>query len=63
MSRTDESALPSAELAALVVDALMRAGLVSEEHVARALQIAEEEIEVRKALGDYWCLRCPSRCG
>jgi len=45
--------LSSADLAALVVDALVRAGIVKGEHVGKAMRIATEEIEVRKALGDY----------
>jgi hypothetical protein len=45
--------LGSGDLAALIVDALLRAGIVREEDVKRAVEIAEEEIEVRKSLGDY----------
>lgn len=40
-------------LAALVVDALIDAGIVKKDDMERAIRIAAEEIEVRKALGDY----------
>jgi hypothetical protein len=40
-------------LAELIVDALLRASIVNEKDVARANAIAAEEIEVRKAFGDY----------
>jgi len=43
----------SEELAAIVVDALKDAGLVRSEDCERAIAIATEEIEVRRALGDY----------
>lgn len=51
----DESVerLSSGELAVLVIDALLRASIVKADDVERALRIATEEIEVRKALGDY----------
>ncbi len=45
--------LTSNELAALIVDSLLRPGIVKAEHVDRAIEIATEEINVRKALGDY----------
>lgn len=45
--------LASTELAELVVDALLRAGLLDEDDIPKAIEIATEEIEVRKALGDY----------
>ena len=45
--------LTTEELAALVIDALFRADIVSEAHIERAMKIAVEEIEVRKILGDY----------
>jgi hypothetical protein len=51
----------SGGLAALVVDALITAGLLPAEHTKRAIEIAAEEISVRKALGDYWCAGCPLR--
>ncbi|MEX2499799.1 MAG: hypothetical protein WD397_13100 [Wenzhouxiangellaceae bacterium] len=45
--------LSSEDLAALVVDALLRADIVNAEDVERAIEIAVEEINVRKILGDY----------
>jgi len=48
-----QSHMPSEELAELIVDALLRAGVIEQEHVSKAVKIAAEEIEVRKALGDY----------
>lgn len=41
------------DLASLVVDALLRADIVGDADVERAIAIAAEEIEVRKILGDY----------
>ena len=45
--------LDSSDLAGLVVDALLRASIVREADVERALKIATEEIDVRKTMGDY----------
>ena len=45
--------LRSEELAVLIVDALVDAGLVERERVAEAVAVAAEEIEVRKEMGDY----------
>lgn len=45
--------ITSEDLAAIVVDALLRANIVREQDVAKAIAIATEEIDVRKALGDY----------
>jgi hypothetical protein len=45
--------LDSEGLAALIVDALLRANVVKQEDVQRAMKIATEEIEVRKVFGDY----------
>jgi hypothetical protein len=52
-SEDGEQRISSYNLAALIVDALLDAKIVKKEDVARALEIATEEIEVRKALGDY----------
>lgn len=41
------------ELAALIVDALLLAGVIRQEDVDRAIRIAMEEIDVRRVLGDY----------
>lgn len=57
MKKTDhpkyDDALNSSDLASLIVDALLRGGILSKVDVKRALEIVTEEIEVRKALGDY----------
>jgi hypothetical protein len=45
--------LTSEDLAALIVDALLRAGLVDGDKVPLAIEIATEEIDARKAVGDY----------
>lgn len=45
--------LRSVELAELVVDALLCANIVKQQDAERAVRIATEEIDVRKALGDY----------
>ena len=45
--------ISSEDLAALIVDALLRAGVVQPADATRAVAIAAEEIEVRKTLGDY----------
>ena len=45
--------LSSEDLAALVADALLRAGILKQDDVPRAIAITTEEIEVRKTLGDY----------
>jgi hypothetical protein len=48
-----DGTLTSKSLAGLIVDALRTAKIVGEKDVARAIAIATEEIEVRKAGGDY----------
>lgn len=45
--------LSSRELAVLIVDALIDAGIIKKDNLAPAIDFAAEEIEVRKALGDY----------
>jgi hypothetical protein len=47
------SKLESTELAELIVDALLRAGLLKSSDTVNAVEITAEEIEVRKMLGDY----------
>jgi hypothetical protein len=42
--------MKSEDLAALIVDALYTAGMISEKNLEPAIVIAAEEIEVRKAL-------------
>jgi hypothetical protein len=48
-----EVGLSSKDLAALVIDSLLRAGMVQQQHVERATKIVTEELEVRKVMGDY----------
>ena len=45
--------LSSEDLAALILDAVARAGIIKDQDFERALKIATEEIDVRKAIGDY----------
>lgn len=45
--------LTSEDLAALIIDAFLRAGVMKKDDVERALKIAVEEIDARKAMGDY----------
>jgi hypothetical protein len=40
-------------LAALIIDALADADIVRKEELERAVAIATEEIDARKAAGDY----------
>jgi isopentenyl diphosphate isomerase/L-lactate dehydrogenase-like FMN-dependent dehydrogenase len=51
--RDDKGKLSSRDLAALVVDALCDAGIVKKDDLERAVEVAAEEIEVRKSMGDY----------
>ena len=51
--KNQDNRLSSEELAALIVDALLRADIVKQEQVERAMRIAVQEIDVRKVLGDY----------
>jgi hypothetical protein len=52
--RPAESDRPGSEgLAELIIDALVQARLLRGEDFRRATEIAVEEINVRKALGDY----------
>lgn len=45
--------LQSGELAAFIVDALLRANLLNAVDVERAIAVAAEEIEVQKVMGGY----------
>jgi len=45
--------LSSSDLATLVVDALVVAGIVKEPDAERAILIVTEEIDARKAVRDY----------
>ena len=48
-----EVKLSSESLAALIVDSLIDAKIIRREDLDRAIAIAAEEIEARKAAGDY----------
>ena len=50
---SDAEKLRSEELAALVIDALLHANILRADNATRAIQIAAEEFEARKAIGDY----------
>ena len=45
--------LSSEDLAALIIDALYMGGVLSEDVYEKAVTIATEEIDARKAGGDY----------
>lgn len=45
--------LGSLELAELIVDALLRANILRQQDVERALMVTAEEIDARKSVGDY----------
>ncbi len=45
--------LTSESLAALIVDALLYAKIVQKQDLEKAIAIATEEINARKAAGDY----------
>ena len=49
----NESRLTSRELAELIVDALLRAQIVQESELIRAIDVVTEEIDARKIVGDY----------
>ena len=48
-----ESRLTSEKLATLIIDALVSASIVRIDKFAEAVAIATQEIDARKALGDY----------
>ena len=52
------SGISSEGLAELIVDALIHAGVVEMHDLKRAIEIATEEIDARKAVRDYWCTEC-----
>jgi hypothetical protein len=45
--------LTSETLAALIIDALVDAGIIKKEDIERSIEIAAEEINARKTAGDY----------
>jgi hypothetical protein len=51
--RQAKKPITSESLAALIIDALVDAKVVTQADVARAIEIAKEEIDARKAAGDY----------
>ncbi|HJW75515.1 MAG TPA: hypothetical protein VJ787_07565 [Thermoleophilia bacterium] len=53
MTRAESSGPTSKDLAALIVDALLRASIIRSQDIERALEVVVEELEVRKSLGDY----------
>ena len=51
----------SERLAGFIVGSLHDADIVDAEDIPRATTIAAEEIDVNKAMGDYWCSWCSLR--
>jgi len=51
----------SERLAGFIVDALLDAGIVARNELDRAVSAVAGEIEVNKAMADYWCMDCPLR--
>jgi hypothetical protein len=49
----EKEKLTSESLAALIIDALVDANIIKKEDVQNAVEIIQEEIEARKAAGDY----------
>jgi hypothetical protein len=49
----DNGKLTSEGLAALIIDALLYAKIIHKEDVEKAISITTEEIDARKAAGDY----------
>jgi hypothetical protein len=45
--------ITSEEMAAVIADALIDAGLIRRDDLESAIAIITEEIDARKALGDY----------
>ncbi len=45
--------LTSEELATLIIDALVGAGIVKEADAEQAIVLTAREIELRKVIGDY----------
>jgi len=45
--------LTSESLAALIIDALIDAKIIKKEDLEKAIEIATEEIDARKAANDY----------
>lgn len=49
----DNTHLTSESLAMLLADALLEAGLIKSDLINRVVEILVEEIDARKAAGDY----------
>lgn len=45
--------LSTSELAVLIADALLDGGVVGKESLQKAIEIIVDEIDARKAVGDY----------
>ncbi len=45
--------LTTKDLAELIVDALLRAKIIDQNSVKKAIEITSEEIDVRKAMEDF----------
>jgi hypothetical protein len=58
MAATPISQMSSIQLATLIVDALVDAAVVAKPDLAAGVKVAAVEIDVRKAMGDYWCSTC-----
>src|SRR5258705_12426299 len=58
---TGEREESSERLAGFIVGSLHDADIVDAQDISRATTIAAEEIDVNKAMGDYWCSWCSLR--
>jgi len=61
MTLPSEREESSERLAGFIVDSLHDADVVGAEDIPRATTIAAQEIDVNKAMGDYWCSWCSLR--
>ena len=61
MEIKNPSDISSEDLAGLIVDALVDAGIISQSAFEDAVSITTEEIDARKYLRDYWCATCPDK--
>lgn len=52
-NKTPDNKLTSYGLACLIVDALIDGGCINKKELDKAIDIAEEEIDARKAVRDY----------
>ena len=51
----------SQRLAGFIVDELIDAGIIALNELDRAISVVAREIEINKAMADYWCMDCPLR--